>query len=133
MIERKLLIQPLFINLTLHPFSKLRDQLYNNTLSAPRTEVSEKRKKHLLISSTFFDVPNIQSLHVITGYIQLVVAGYNRVFNPERMRYIQIAGHLSAHVSSKPWLFGLFLDFEKAVVLNNALQKLHVGEISSLI
>jgi hypothetical protein len=49
------------------------------------------------------------------------------------MRYIKIAGHLSAHVSSKLWLFGSFLDFEKAVVLNNALQKLHVGEISSLI
>ena len=48
------------------------------------------------------------------------------------MRYIKFAGHLSAHVSSKLWLFGPFLDFEKSVC-NNALQKLHVGEISSLI
>jgi hypothetical protein len=32
------------------------------------------------------------------------------------MHYIKIAGHLSAPVSSKLWLFGPFLDFEKAVV-----------------
>jgi hypothetical protein len=42
------------------------------------------------------------------------------------MRYI--AGHLSAHVSSKLWLFGPFLDFEKAVVFimlyrNSMLEK----------